>query len=273
MVGNSATLPAVSGVIEVGEARLHYDAFGTGRPVVFIHAGVADSRMWDAQFEEIENSRLIRFDLRGYGKSTLGSERFTNRDDLIAVLDHLQIERALLVGCSIGGNIALQVAASTPERLEGLILVGADSPGFDPGIDYESPEWPLAIEAFKAEDWRRVAELDAEMWLAGRGRALSDLDPETVDLFVNMDMIALENETGRNQLDDGERLERLPEVDVPVEVIVGARDIPQLIAAADDLVANLGQRAPVVIEDTAHLPSMDRPMDFNSAITGFLATM
>ena len=272
-MGNSTTLPAVSGVIEADEARLHFDSVGTGQPVVFIHAGVADSRMWNAQFEEIEGARLIRFDLRGYGKSSLGSQRFTNRDDVISVLDHLEIGRALLVGCSIGGNIALQVAAAAPARLDGLVLVGADAPGFDPGVDYESPEWPLAVEAFKAGDWKRVAELDAEMWLAGRGRTRSDLDPETVDLFVSMDLTALENETARNELDDGERLERLPEVDVPVEVIVGARDIPQLIAAADDLAANLGQRPPVVIEDTAHLPPMDRPLDFNSALTGFLASI
>ena len=111
-----------------------------------------------------------------------------------------------------------------------MVLVGADSPDFDPDIDYQSPEWPLAVEAFKAGDRRRVAELEAEMWLTGRGRAHSDLDPETVD-------------------------------------------IPQLIAAADDLVANLGQRPPVVIEDTAHIPSMDRPLDFNSALAGFLASI
>jgi len=129
----------------------------------------------------------------------------------------------------IGGNIALQVAASAPERLDALVLVGADSPDFDPDIDYQSPGRPLAVEAFKAGD-RRVAELEAEMWLTGRGRARSDLDPETVD-------------------------------------------IPQLIAAADDLVANLGQRPPVVIEDTAHIPSMDRPLDFNSALAGFLASI
>lgn len=158
-------------VLHGDDTTIHFDITGSGRPVLLIHASVADSRMWDAQFEDIEGYRLVRFDMRGYRRSQVGSQRFTNRDDAFAVLDHLGIERAVLVGCSIGGNTALPMAETSPERVDGLVLVPADAPGFDPAIDYESPEWPEAVEAFGAGDLARVAELEPRCgWPGSSGR-------------------------------------------------------------------------------------------------------
>lgn len=258
----------------MGDSTLHYESIGEGRPVLFLHAGVADSRMWDSQFDAIDGFQLIRFDMRGFGRSSLGSQRFTNRDDALTVLDRLGIESAVLVGCSIGGNTALAVAEAAPGRLDGLVLVAADAPGFDPDMDYQSPEWPQAVEAFEAGDLNRVAELEAEMWLAGIDRSCSGLDQQTVELFIAMDLVALQNETARNELDEGAPLECVPEIDAPVLVIVGERDIPQLLAAADHLAAELSHPLPPeVIPDTAHLPSMDRSRAFNDAIERFLASL
>ena len=270
-VGNSATFRRVSGILERGDSALYHEVAGSGRPVLFIHAGVTDSRMWDGQFRAIEGWQLIRFDMRGYGKSRLGSERFINRDDALDLLDYLGIDSAVIVGCSIGGNTALQIAATAPERIDGLVLVATDAPGFDPEIEYESPEWPDAVAAFTAGDLQRAAELEAEIWLAGIGRTCSELPRETVDLFVEMDLIALNNETARNDLDIEEPLTELPELDAPVEVIIGARDIPQMAASAVHLATELGNGDPVVIEDTAHLPPMDQPLVFNTVLERFLS--
>ncbi len=257
------------GLIESSDATLHYETAGSGRPVLFLHAGVADSRIWDAQFEATGGARLIRFDMRGFGRSSLGSERFTNRDDALAVLDHLEVESAVVVGCSIGGNTALEIAGTDPDRIEGLVLVSADAPGFDPGIDYQSPEWPAAIKAFESGNLRRVAELDAEMWLAGVGRSTSDLDRRLVELFVDMDLTALVTEADRQQLDVGQPLEHLPEVEAPVLIVAGERDIPQIIASAEHLAAGFDVD-PVVIPNSAHLPPMDAPRQFNEALGRFL---
>ena len=238
--------------------------------MLFIHAGVADSRMWDRQFDALRGFHLIRFDMRGFGRSTLGSEPFTNHHDVLAVLDHLGVDRAVLVGCSIGAGTALRVADEEPGRVAGLVLVGANAPGFDPGIDYQSPEWPEALEAFDRGDLARVAQLDAEMWLAGMDRSTSDLDTDQVGLFVEMDLIALANETERDELDAAEPLDRLPPLDVPVLVVVGDRDLPQLVAAADHLAATLSDRPVTTIRDSAHLPSIDKPDEFNEALLTFL---
>ena len=226
--------------------------------------------MWNGQFAEKSGFELIRFDMRGYGRSKLGSQPFMNHIDALAVLDQLGVQRAILVGCSIGANTALQLAAATPERVEGLFLVGADAPGFDPGIEYESPEWPDAMAAFRAGDLKRVAELEAEMWLAGIDRSVAELDTEVVELFLEMDLIALQNETARDELDTAEPLEHLPRIDRPVRVVVGDRDIPQLRAAADHLALELSDSPAVVLDDAAHLPSMDRPAPFNDVLDSFL---
>lgn len=265
--------PQVHGTIQSADATLYYESAGSGHPVLFIHAGVTDSRMWNAQFKEVEGFRLIRFDMRGYGRSKLGSQPFSRRDDTLAVLDHLEVEKACLVGCSIGANTALQIAAAAPDRVAGMVLVGADAPGFDPGIDYESPEWPEALRAFESGDLRRVAELEAEMWLAGSERSASQLDPEVVELFIEMDLVALENESTREALDATQPLEDLPDLTVPVLVVAGEHDIPQLHAAAAHLAERLGDHEPVVMLATAHLPPMDRPDVFNQALLSFLGTL
>lgn len=257
--------------ITTGDAALYFDSLGTGRSVLFLHAGVADSRMWNGQFREKPGFQLIRFDMRGHGRSKLCSQPFKDHDDALAVLDQLGVQRAILVGCSAGANTALQLAAAAQERVEGLVLVGADAPGFDPGIEYESPEWPDAIAAFRAGDLKRVAELDAEMWLAGIDRSVAELDPDAVELFIEMDLIALQSESARDELDIAEPLEHLPQVDLPVRVIVGDRDIPQLRAAADHLARELSDSPAVLLADTAHLPSMDHPAAFNDVLDSFLA--
>jgi pimeloyl-ACP methyl ester carboxylesterase len=252
---------------------VHFDVVGSGPAVLFVHSGVTDSRMWDQQFGAFGDHQLIRFDMRGYGRSDLGSERFSNADDAIGILDDLGVETAVVVGCSVGGNVALQIASQAPDRLHGLVLVGTDSPGFDPGIDYQSPEWPDVVAEFQAGDMVRAAELEAEIWLAGIGRSTADMDTKLVDLFVEMDLIALRNESDRDELEASNALEGLPNVDVPVLVVVGELDIPQMHAAANHLSEKLSAQPAVVIAESAHLPSMDQPEAFNRALGAFLTTL
>lgn len=262
----------MAGFVHSTGSDIYFDEMGTGPTLLFIHAGVADSRMWNLQWS-LEGLRLIRFDMRGFGRSGLGQEVFTDHGDVLALLNHLETERAVIVGCSIGAATTLQFASWAPERVAGMILVGADAPGYDPGIDYESPEWPEALKAFETGDLHRVAELDAEIWLAGRDRSTDSLERSLVDLFIDMDMGALTNELEREKLDESQPLQDPPDIDVPVQIVVGDRDLPQLLAAADHLARRMSDRPAQVIPDTAHLPSMDKPDVFNSIIEGFMASI
>lgn len=262
----------MTGFLQVNGADLFYDEVGTGPAVLFIHAGVADSRMWNQQWS-MDGLHLIRFDMRGFGESALGKTRFSDHEDALSLLDHLDVEKAVVVGCSIGSAVTLQMADSAPERIAGMVLVGADAPGFDPGIDYESPEWPDVLEAFERGDLHRVAELDAEIWLAGRDRSTKDIAASLVDLFIDMDLGALASESDREKLEESQPLQDIPEIDAPVRVVVGDRDLPQVVAAAQHLAERMSDRRADVIPDAAHLPSMDRPDVFNAIIGDFLTSI
>lgn len=272
-MGNSGLCSRLvtTGFTPAGKAQIYYESVGEGRPVVFIHAGVADSRMWDPQFEEApEGFQFVRLDLRGFGNTRIPKEQYTDCEDTLAVMDHLEIERATVVGCSIGAEVALDLATFAPYRLSGLTLVGADAPGFDPVSDYRSEQWPEAIAAFEAGDLRRAAALEAEIWLVGRARNRADVDSALFEKFVDMDAGALRTETKRDQRRRAPQLEALPHVDIPTLIVVGEHDIPQLIEASEHLREMIEHSTRVVIEDAAHLPSFEQPEAFNEAFFGFL---
>lgn len=262
-----------TGGVPAGTTSLFYIEGGQGPAVLLLHAGVADSRMWQSQLDAIDGYRMVAFDRRGFGQTPLGTERYSDENDAVAVLDHLGIDQAVLVGCSMGGAVAFAMARDHPDRVRGLVLVGADAPGFEPDSSWESPEWPPALEAFRAGDMTTVTRLDAEIWLAGKDRTLDDIVPEVVDLFCDMDLIALENETARDDLLALPQVDHLPDPAPPSVVIVGAHDLPGLIEAAHHMAGHLSDRPAVVLEDTAHLPSIDQPNQFNTVLNEFLASL
>ena len=263
--------------------QLHVESAGDGQTILFIHAGVADCRMWTAQMEEFASShRVISFDQRGYGQTPWEPERFSVREDALSVLDHLGVESAVLVGCSMGGGTALQLAISHPERVDGLVLVGAFPGGWVPEGGWE--ENPLEEEAEKASEdgnYDRVVEIDLQMWLVGYGRSADEVPQELKDLFIDMDRVPVTTASERwdhlepfgRQIND-----HLDDIDTPTLVVVGGHDEKLLIDAAQYLANRLGGEQAVIIEGAAHLPSLEKPDEFNetlrsssmvSAIRGF----
>src|SRR5260221_9539684 len=120
----SPELKVTSGFADSGDSRIHYETAGAGPALVFVHAGVSDRRMWDPQFETFAaDYQVIRFDLRGFGKSKITDGAYSNRADLSRVLDTLGVKKAVLVGCSMGGATALDYALEQPEAVRALVLV------------------------------------------------------------------------------------------------------------------------------------------------------
>lgn len=261
------------GFAPAGDEWIFYRESRRGEsPVVFIHAGVADSRMWLGQLDAVpDGHRFVAYDQRGFGSSEVGKREYRNHEDALALMDYLSLDAATLVGCSIGAGIALDVAISNPDRVRALVLVGGDSPGFMPEDRYESPEWPAVIEAYKAGDYARAAELESAIWLVGHGREGHAPDPATLDLFVEMDIRAMETESGRDALVlEGPDRAAVDEIDTPTFVIVGEHDLPDLREHAAHLAARLSDRDHIVIPDTAHLPALERPDAFNRVLFGLL---
>ncbi|TME21409.1 MAG: alpha/beta hydrolase, partial [Chloroflexi bacterium] len=106
-------------------ARIHYERAGQGFPVVLLHAGTADSRMWEPQAGAFaKHFDVIRPEVRGFGKSELPRVRWSPVADLLALMDELHLKPAHLVGCSLGAMLAIDFALEHAERISKLVLVG-----------------------------------------------------------------------------------------------------------------------------------------------------
>ena len=166
MPTNEVSMPAIeTGYAPVNGARLYYEIAGRGAPLVMIHAGIADSRMWQGEFETFaESHQVIRFDMRGYGRSLPVEGQFNIQDDLRALLDKLNIQSPRIVmGCSIGAGLAIDYALTHPQDVLAPILVGGAPAGLD--IEAESPDdlFAQSEQAFNAGDIDLVAEIDMKI--------------------------------------------------------------------------------------------------------------
>jgi pimeloyl-ACP methyl ester carboxylesterase len=258
-----------TGKADVNGASLHYEVAGEGEPLILVHAGIADGRMWDGQIEAFARRyRVIRYDLRGFGKTAMVDGPYSHHEDLRGLLDALGVERAHLVGCSMGGGAALDFALRYPERAGALVLVGSAVSGFEAG--FEPPEqWDELVAADEAGDLGRVSELEVQIWVDGPGRRPEDVDASVRDLVREMNLIALQNEAsglGEELPPDPPAAGRLSEILAPALILVGDSDQPKTLAAADLLASELPNARKVVMPGTAHLPNMERPEEFNRTL-------
>ena len=278
-------------VITVRGADLAYDEAGSGPAVVFVHAALADRRMWDHQFAALASRyRVIRYDLRGYGESADAAGSVAHHEDLLALLDALALERAALVGCSMGGQYALDAALAAPERVSALGLICS----WVSGLAFPDETARLMQDAVRAAvpDERRrayrertaprvdpadvaaIAEANVRVMVAGPGRQLDDLDPAVRDLALEMCRgVFMREWTGPvfEELDaEPPAVDRMHEVGAPTLVIAGLADVPGVLTAADLLARGIPGARRLDLADTGHLPPLERPHEVTSALTDFL---
>ncbi len=269
----------MTGALERGFGRvtgasLYYEVMGDGEPLVLVHAGIADGRMWDGQFEAFAGRhRVVRYDMRGFGRTAVtAGGAYSHHEDLRGLLDLLGIERACFVGCSMGGKTVIDFALEFPERSRALVLVGPAVGGFEPDVDLPE-EWDELVVADEAGDLARVSELEVRVWVDGPYRGTDRVDPAVRDLVREMNLIALKNEasgSGDEQPLEPSAADRLAGIQVPALVLVGDRDRPEIVAGADLLEERLPNAQKVVMPGTAHLPNMERPEEFNRIVLEFL---
>ena len=256
-----------SGLARVPDPVLFYEEAGRGVPVVLIHGGQMDRRMWDPQFEPwSKDFHVVRYDVRGYGRSATATVPYSDGDDLLALLDGLKIPKAHLVGLSLGGRIAIDFALEHPERVASLVAVAPGLSGFPSDDD----------DAWMAE-WRAAqsggGEAAAELWLKDPFMIPAMEHPE---LAPKLRQFALENARAwlANPLLE-KRLNppaarRLGDIRVPMLVVVGDRDVPHMKKVADKLAAEVKGAKKVVIPGAGHISNMEKPSEFDGAVLPFL---
>jgi pimeloyl-ACP methyl ester carboxylesterase len=240
---------------------LWYDETGSGPPVVLLHEGVVDSRIWEPALPLLAGRhRAIRYDQRGFGRSPMPDGPYSLVDDLISVLDAAGADRAALVGCSRGGGIALTAAVERPERVSHLVLVGSDLPGHRLDVD-ATPEQEARWEQAEAdEDWAAMAEIDIEIW------APMGADAELRAMFT-------ENAVGSNSEEtttDEPVAERIDQIAAPTLVITAGRDVRAINELGGLLARSIPGARQAVIEDADHMVPWRTPEELSHLILDFL---
>jgi 3-oxoadipate enol-lactonase len=265
------TTTSTTGFLETNGARIWYEAEGSGAPVVFVHAGVANLRMWDDQATAFRDAyRVIRYDTRGSGRTETDAVPFSNRADLAAVLDELGETSAHVVGLSRGAMIALDFALEFPDRVRSLTVAaggigGYESPDEPPVEIWEEPE-----RLQEAKDWPALAEWETRYWADGPGQS-ADRAPAVrtrVHDWV-LENYEAEKQEGEPQPLQPPAVERLGDLRVPLLVLLGTLDDPGTTESMRQLASRVpGARLEAF--ETAHLINLEEPERFNRVLREFL---
>jgi len=166
-------MPQLDTMVAVPGGQLRVVADGEGPPILLVHSAIVDLRGWDPIVPALVDAgyRAIRYDTRGFGSSSTQDVAFSNRADLIAVIDAVGARQVALVGNSRGAIIALDTVLEFPDRFVALIWVGGGVGGFDGGMTSEEEALEAAYEAAdQAGDGDRMADLDLQLWVDGPGQ-------------------------------------------------------------------------------------------------------
>ena len=264
------------GYIDIAGGRIYYEAGGKGAPVVLLHAGFVDSRMWDDQWDALSRRySVIRFDMLGFGKSDREEKPVSRRQELYQVLEQTGIERATLMGCSMGGETILDFALEHPDRVAGLVVVSAAPGGFE--MQGEPPQYLMEmLGAVEQGDLALASELQMRIWVDGPFRQPEQVDPLVRERAAEMNRVALAKGTWGLTMApppdplDPPAIQRLGQIHVPTLVVAGGLDNPEILRAAGEMAGAIPGVRKLILPDCAHLPNMEKPAEFNQAVLDFL---
>ena len=258
--------------IDVEGGRIAFEVAGSGPGVVLLHAGLWDRRTWDDQFDVLaERSTVVRYDLRGYGHSSVAQVPYDDLEDLEAVMDAAGLERATLVGCSIGGTVATMFAIHRPERVWALALLASGLYGHRWAVGERWARHGREVEAAVAGGDRATAvDLDLRPWVPmgvedAVGRRLREIAQDNAQQLTADDELA--------RAPGWTALERLAEIRVPTLVVEGGRDAPEFREIAGILAERIPGARLVTVDDADHVIHVRRPQECNRLLLAFLGKL
>jgi 3-oxoadipate enol-lactonase len=265
--------------IDVPGARLHVLADGDGSPILLVHSAIVDMRSWDGVVPPLVAAgyRVIRYDVRGYGTSPTEDVEFSNRADVVAVLDALGVGQAVVVGNSRGAMIALDTVVESPDRFVAFVWVGGGIGGFDDGKP--TPDEMALFEqgdaAEQAGDADALAEVDLRVWVDGVGQPSTRVPADLREAVRVMDRPLVEKGRvfGKPIPLAPPANDRLGDVGIPTLAVVGALDTSGTRASAARLADAVPGARLVTFPDVAHLIGMEAPDRLAELIVEHLAPL
>lgn len=256
--------------LRVGGDRIHYEAAGRGELLVLLHDGLTHAGIWDAQFRRYADIfRVVQYDRRGHGRSDVPDRSYSPVADLRSLLDRLESARAVLIGSSAGGRLALEFAAQHPDRVSSLVLVGPVVSGYgysnhfvERGRLNMAPLTDGDVDS-TVKNWVRDPYLLGTDEAAVRKRLRDLMNQYAEKRFLRLDPdLALDPEPAA--------LARLKALDIPTLIVVGEKDVPDVHAHAGAIDSRLPDSRRVVVSGAGHLVAFERPEEFDRLVLEFL---
>ncbi len=260
-----------------GGAHLHVTSWGDAGPTILaLHPGVGDSRVWQwcARDWADAGCRVIAYDRRGFGSTDFVTEEHDDLVDLLTVSKATDARPAVVVGNSLGGGLALDLALAHPDQVTALVLIAPSPSG------YRYDDWPtsaaeavqddLVAAAEAAGDLDLVNRLEVRYWLDGVDQPEGRVTGRARDLMLEMNGRALRAGPTGASAERVEAWDRLAELSVPVMVVVGEHDLPGIRRQGAEIVDAIPSARLVSLADSAHCPSLDDPAALSRVVLDFL---
>ncbi|NDJ76415.1 MAG: alpha/beta hydrolase [Chloroflexi bacterium] len=266
-----------TGYVEVNGAQIRYERAGEGPTVILLHAGLVDRHMWLSQFEVFKTYYdVVCYDARGFGATTSANDvTYSHCGDLLGVMDALKIQRAALVGLSLGGKTAIDFTVENPTRVSALVPVCAALSGFQLNSE--------VLKGFRAQfeaaqnrgDVAAQIEILLRVWVDGPERT-PDHVPADVRYQVQVMHVQLKAKQAREgqvsppQEIDPPAFQRLAGITAPTLIIQGDMDMPDVLAVSELLEQHIPFARKVMVPHAAHMVSLEYPALFNRLVLDFL---
>ena len=256
------------GRLPVGGADLYYEIQGSGPAVLVVHGFTLDGRMWDEQVAALRDiATVVRCDLRGFGRSSdpAAGVPYSHSADVVALLDHLEIDSALLVGLSMGGLVVLETALAAPHACSRLVLLDSvlDGVRWDAASERAWP--PRRMTGNNAGHVSRDGHLAHTSLLRSRvSRPEARRTHSRRSSRCIRDSIGLSGIPRRHRIRDPHTA--LEHVSAPTTVVVGALDVPCFLTMADVLARRIPGARLVVIPDCGHMSNLEAPHPVNALL-------
>jgi pimeloyl-ACP methyl ester carboxylesterase len=269
--------PVNQGFADLPGARIAYESAGDGEPIVFLHGGLLDGRMWDDQISFFaQQHRAIRYDMRGSGMSQIESsaELHIPYQDLAHLLEALAIPRASLVGLSGGARAAIDFAIAYPERVQKLVLVSPGMSGYEFVDAWTHERGAALMQALSQGMAKDAVEIFLTMWTDGPYRAPEQVDPAVREHIRTMvaHSLPLSRLAPDFQELDPPAVGRLAEIQAPTLIVLGDKDTPDILAIGKLLHEQVAGSELVMLPDVGHTLVMEKPAEFNALVDRFLSS-
>jgi 3-oxoadipate enol-lactonase len=258
--------------LQVPGGALYYEVEGDGPPIMLVHGHALDARMWDDQVPALADlATVVRYDLRGFGRSTRDATTpYSNAGNLWRLVDHLGIDRPVLVGLSMGGRVVVEATLAAPERVRALVLLDA----LLDGVPWD-PDSARGMDAIGEELSTGGLGAAKAVWLRHPFFTPAQRDPDVARRLAEMvDGYSGVNWTSPDPHEPHPKTnELLSTISAPTTVVVGELDVPCFREMADVYAERIPNARLVTVPDAGHMVSMEAPDAVNSLLREVLTTL